>query len=192
MIARFTAVALTMLAASVALADHCAAPVRVVQHQQHYAPTYHQQAYYPPHYVPVQISPDYYYSTAQYYQQHLQAEATAAKTVQLLVDALRLGQAIQIQQPQQQILAPQLLIQPQGKATPVNPQFAALVGGRCAKCHLGKDAKGGIDMTDLSVLLKGTRKRMLAAVCTSDMPPSPPELTHEEIALFRAYYRAAE
>lgn len=194
MIARFIATMLCLFVAGLALADHCAAPVRVVQHQQYHAPTYHQQAYYPPHYVPVHISPDYYYSTSNYYAQKLQAEATAAETVKLLADAIRLGQAFQVQ-PQPQIQLAPLIQQPaappQVKGTPVNPAFANLVATRCLKCHSGADAKAGLDFSNLSTVAKGLRKRMLSAVCTGDMPPQQ-ELTHEEISLFRAYYKASE
>lgn len=193
MIARLFAVCLTLFAAGLAIADHCAAPVRVVQ--QYHAPTYHQQAYYPPQYVPVQISSDYYYSTSSYYQQQLQADATAAKTVQLLADAIRLGQAFQLQQPQQ--FAPQPLIQqpappPQAKGTPVSPALANLIAARCLKCHSGADAKGGVNFDNLSTTPKAIRRKATSLACLGEMPPTGPELTHEEIALLKAWMRAAE
>jgi len=196
MIARLIAVCLGLFVVGFALADHCAAPVRVVQHQQYHAPAYHAPAYYPPQYVPVHISPDYYYSTANYYQQHLQAEATAAKTVQLLADAIRLGQAFQPQQPviQQQVapLIQQPASPPQAKGTPVNPAFANLVAMRCAKCHTGADAKGGVDLSNLSIVPKAIRRKATSLACLGEMPPQPPELTADEVALFKAWLKAAE
>lgn len=195
MIARLFASMLCLFAAGLALADHCAAPVRVVQHQQYHAPTYHQQAYYQPHYVPVHISPDYYYSTSNYYAQKLQAEATAAETVKLLADAIRLGQAFQVQ-PQPQIQLAPLIQQPaappQVKGTPVNPAFANLVAARCLKCHTGKDAKGGVDLSELSTVPKGIRRKATSLACLGEMPPQPPELTADEVALFKSWLKAAE
>lgn len=190
MIARLIASMLCLFVAGLSLADHCAAPVRVVQ-QQYHSPTYHQQAYYPPQYVPVQISPDYYYSTANYYQQHLQAEATAAKTVQLLADAIRLGQAFQVQ-PQIAPLIQQPAPAPQAKGTPVNPAFANLVAARCLKCHSGADAKGGVDLSNLSIVAKAIRRKATSLACLGEMPPTGPELTADEVALFKGWMRASE
>lgn len=192
MIARLFAVCLALFAAGLALADHCAAPVRVVQ--QYHAPTYHQQAYYPPHYVPVQISPDYYYSTNSAYERTLLAEATAAKTAQLFLDGLRAAQVfgqVQIQQ-QSAPLIQQPAPPPQAKGTPVSPALANLIAARCLKCHSGAEAKGGVNFDNLSTTPKAIRRKATSLACLGEMPPTGPELTHEEIALLKAWMRAAE
>lgn len=173
-----------LVSAGVVCADHCAAPVRVVQHAAPYvAPVYHA-----PQYVPVQISPDYYYSTTNYYQMHLQADATAARTAQLILSALQ--QRVEVA-PQ---VAPIIQAPPATPkvGTPVNPALANLIAARCLKCHSGADAKGGVDFSNLSTTSKAIRRKATSLACLGEMPPTGPELTHEEIALLKAWMKAVE
>lgn len=187
-------VAITFLGfAAVAAADCNRARVIVQQHhaqavvvQQHHAVTYnHAQAV---QFVPVQISPDYYYSTQNHYRDNLLADAVVGRLVQAQIQALKTPQ---IQQQQAPCPCPQQN-QPGAKAsTGVNEKLVALVNARCIKCHQGPDPGGGLSLENLDAVPKGQRWTSHGLVNAGEMPKGGQPISDDEVKLFVEWAKAA-
>lgn len=190
---------LALLIVAVAVNADCnRARVIVQQHhaqavvvQQHHAVNYnHAQAV---QFVPVQISPDYYYSTNDYYRTLVQAKLIAGELRQqdLKVQQQQAPQVQQQQSPCPCQLQNQPIQTPTVKATSVNEKLAALVSARCIKCHQGPMPGGGLSLENLDMVPKGARWTSHGLVNAGEMPKGGQPISDEEVKLFVEWAKAA-
>lgn len=159
----------------------------VVVQQQHHAVTYnHAQAV---QFVPVAISPDYYYSTNDYYRTLVQAKLIAGELRQ---------QDLKAPIQQQQAPCPcQNQNQPAGQSqqakasTGINEKLVALVNSRCIKCHQGAAPGGGLSLENLDAVPKGMRWASHGLANNGEMPKGGQPVSDEEVKLFMEWAKAA-
>lgn len=151
----------------------------VVVQQQHHAVSYnHAQAI---QFVPVAISPDYYYSTQNHYRDSLLADAVVGRLMQAQT------KAPQIQQHQAPCPCP--INQPKA-ATGVSEKLVALVNARCIKCHQGPTPGGGLNLENLDAIPKGQRWTSHGLVNSGEMPKGGQPISDDEVKLFVEWAKA--
>lgn len=173
---------LTVLIAGLAVRGDCNRARVIVQQPHHAVQVVHQAAvnYHHAaqavHFVPVAISPDFYYSTNNFYQALVQAKLVAGELAQMQAPKPAIAQ---IQTP-----CPCPKTEAKVTAGNVNEKLAALISGRCLKCHQGPSAGGGLSLENLDSLPRFQRWACYASVNRGKMPKGGQAISDQEVDLF--------
>lgn len=177
----------------------------------YYAPTYQYQEVYKPYAVKGYISPDFYFSTQDHYQQQTQAsrdqlltDAAAFRAVQAILglqgnagsvgsaNSLRPGKYVpapgERQQAQQQVGTASQTAIPPGAGGGVPEGLQAVVEAKCIRCH-GGDRPGRLNLSNLAAVSKVDRFDSWERTNGGEMPKGGQPLPDKEEALFRQWAR---
>lgn len=175
---------------------------RTVYQQHHFTPKVQHKKVIVPKALKVNVSPDYYYSVADYYRDKLLVDAITGRIVDLqnkgafrapdadekyqeilrMVLQLQAGRQGKIMSPAQDSTVPNV------QSTNVNPEVVKIIQSQCVRCHNDQTKKGGLSLTNLDALEECDWWKIYGLVNTGEMPKGGKPVTDEQTKLF--YHQA--